>query len=259
MVILLAILLAIYGGVSYGAESSLPGDSLYPIKTDINERVTGWIALSAEAELEHHASLAIRRLEEAEKLKAEGRLDAELKSRLEGEFREHVKAADEEMDSLEEKGESEKASSVRTKIKSSVSAKGSILGITEVEVEDEFESESEVEINDDDESSVETSIRSKVSGDFGELELEYESGALKLSGKLARANPCVDWKVDTVITKDMPSSSVTFDIKKTSTAEICIQVLGKPQEIEVRVPNVSANADITVKIESKVVYSAKLR
>lgn len=259
MGIILAIILAISAGVSYSAESSLPGDALYPVKTDVNERVSGWLALSAKAELEHQANLALRRLAEAEKLKTEGKLDAELKSRLEGEFKEHIKAADDEMDRLEERGESDTASSVRTKIKSSVSARGSILGITEVEVENEFENESEAEINDDNQSSVKTNIRSKVSGDFGELELEYESGALKLSGKLARANPCVDWKVETVAAKDMPSSSITFNITKRSTAEVCIQVLGEPQEVEVKIQNVSANADIAVKIEGKVVSSAKLR
>lgn len=259
MGIILAIILAISAGVSYSAESSLPGDALYPVKTDVNERVSGWLALSAKAELEHQANLALRRLAEAEKLKTEGKLDAELKSRLEGEFKEHIKAADDEMDRLEERGESDTASSVRTKIKSSVSARGSILGITEVEVENEFENESEAEINDDNQSSVKTNIRSKVSGDFGELELEYESGALKLSGKLARANPCVDWKVETVAAKDMPSSSITFNITKRSTAEVCIQVLGEPQEVEVKIPNVSANADIVVKVEGKIVSSSKLR
>ena len=261
MGIILAILLAISAGVSYSAESSLPGDVLYSIKTDLNERIQGWLALSTQAELEHRANLALRRLAEAEKLKAEGKLDAELKSRLEGEFKEHVKAANDEMNRLEEKGESEAASSVRTKIKSSVSARGSILGITEVEIENEFESEDEVEVNsnDNDRGSVETNIRSKVSGDFGELELEYESGALKLSGKLARANPCVDWKVETVAAKDMPSLSITFNITKRSTAEVCIQVLGEPQEVEVKIPNVSANADIVVKIDGKVVSSARLR
>src|SRR3989344_5378889 len=229
MGIILAILLAISAGVSYSAESSLPGDVLYPIKTDLNERIQGWLALSAKAESEHQANFAIRRLEEAEQAKAEGKvkaevkLNAELKSRLEGEFKEHVKAANDEMDRLEEKGESDAASSVRTKIKSSVSAKGSILGITEIEIENEFENKDEV---------AKTSIRSKVSGDFGELELEYESGALKLSGKLARANPCVDWKVETVAAKDMPSSSITFNITKRSTAEVCIQVLGEPKSPE---------------------------
>src|SRR3989344_2478602 len=118
MGIILAILLAISAGVSYSAESSLPGDVLYSIKTDLNERIQGWLALSTQAELEHRANLALRRLAEAEKLKAEGKLDAELKSRLEGEFKEHVKAANDEMNRLEEKGESDAASSVRTKMKS---------------------------------------------------------------------------------------------------------------------------------------------
>ena len=57
----------------------------------------------------------------------------------------------------------------------------------------------------------------------------------------------------------MPSSSITFNITKRSTAEVCIQVLGEPQEVEVKISNVGANAAITVKIDGKVVSSARLR
>src|SRR3990167_7086500 len=221
MGIILAIILAISAGVSYRAESSLPGDALYSVKTDVNERVSGWLALSAEAESEHQANLALRRLAEAEKLKAEGKLDAELKSRLEGEFKEHVKAADDEMDRLEEEGESDAASSVRTKIKSSVSAKGSILGITEIEIENEFESENEVDVE-------------------------------------ANSNNSDQSSVETVISKDNPPSNVTFNLTKKSTAAVCIQVLGEPEKIEVETPT-AADANITVKVEGEVVFSGKIK
>ena len=246
MGIILAIILAVSAGVSFGAEQSLPGDALYPIKTGVNETVQGWFALSAEAEAEHQANLAIRRLGEAEELKADGRLDAEIKSELEAEFREHAKATDD-------------SSLARTKIKSSISTKGGILGITEIEIENVFDSEDDGEIDNNSQSSVESNIVSKISSDFGDLKLEYNSGAVKLSGRLSRANPCVDWRVETIMTKDMPSSNATFNIAKHSTAEVCIQVLGEPQEIELKVPNVGENANITVKVEGKIVHSAKLR
>ena len=270
MGIILIIALLLSAGVSYSAESSLPGDMLYSVKTGVNERVSGWVAMSGEAESEHQANLAIRRLDEAEKLEAEGRLDIGLKSELESEFREHVKAADDEIDNLKEDGNSDAASSVKTKIKSSVSAKGSILGITEIEIENEFESEGDIEIDDDDDfideddgensdqGSVETNIKSEINGDFGNLKLAYESGILRLTGKLNRANPCVEWKVKTSTAEGSSTSSVWIDITKTSTADVCIQVLGQPQEIDVKVPNVGENAIITVKVEGRVVYYAKL-
>src|SRR3989344_5335559 len=128
MGIILAILLAISAGVSYSAESSLPGDVLYPIKTDLNERIQGWLALSAKAESEHQANLAIRRLEEAEKLKAEGKLNAELKSRR-GKF-------------------------------------------------------------------------------YRKQKLKKKRAPKNLRGNGGGPTPCVDWKVETVAAKDMPSSSI---------------------------------------------------
>ena len=79
-----------------------------------------------------------------------------------------------------------------------------------------------------------------------------------MKGRLNRSTPCVDWKIDTMITKDNPPSNVTFEVKKTSTAEICIQVLGSPQEIRVESP-ASLAANITVKIEGEVVFSGKAK
>jgi|GEM_PF-3052398 len=54
------------GGVSAIADKSLPGSFLYPFKTDINEQVLGWFAVTPESKEELNIKLAERRLEEAE-------------------------------------------------------------------------------------------------------------------------------------------------------------------------------------------------
>src|SRR3989344_3681106 len=64
------------GGTSYAAESALPGDSLYAVKIGINEKIASTLAVSPEAHVHFAAQLADRRLQEAERLAADGRLSS---------------------------------------------------------------------------------------------------------------------------------------------------------------------------------------
>lgn len=71
-------------GVSYAAEGSLPGDLLYPVKIHVNETARAAITFSAESKAGWDVRRAERRLEEAEELAAEGRLNAETRRSIEG-------------------------------------------------------------------------------------------------------------------------------------------------------------------------------
>jgi hypothetical protein len=77
----------VVSGMSYAAEHSLPGDGLYPIKVEVNERMRSWTAFSKEAEAEWNIVRTTRRLEEVEQLVASGSfskdLQVEVNSRLE--------------------------------------------------------------------------------------------------------------------------------------------------------------------------------
>jgi len=92
MTIFIAILIALTGGASAAAEQALPGDALYNVKVNVNEEVRGWVTLSDEAKANWEAVLAIRRVEEAEKLavKADSSLDAEARADLEARFQAHA-------------------------------------------------------------------------------------------------------------------------------------------------------------------------
>ena len=72
-----ALVLVLVGGtgISYAAENALPGDSLYSVKTYVNEPVRVALATNAEAKAEVQIELAERRIDEAATLAAEGRLD----------------------------------------------------------------------------------------------------------------------------------------------------------------------------------------
>ncbi|OGZ45520.1 MAG: hypothetical protein A3C84_04270 [Candidatus Ryanbacteria bacterium RIFCSPHIGHO2_02_FULL_48_12] len=282
MAIIVAIIVLVSAGVSFTAQSTLPGDMLYPVKTEVNERAEGWFAVSSESESRHQATLVLRRLEEAEKLKTQGRLDAETKAELESEFKLHMSEAEREMDDLEASGKAKEATAMRASLKALVHARGGALGIidldgslgAEIKIEGEDERQNEDDDREDKEDPDEDSnnnsnddrddesgkdMEAEVVTSQGNLKLEYETGSLRLTGKLTRSTPCVDWQYQTTATKDFPSSSVVFNLTKKSTAEICIQVLGEPQEIEIKVPNVSPSANIKVNVESKMVFDGKLK
>jgi hypothetical protein len=78
--IIIAIILA--GGASITANNALPGDMLYGVKVGVNENVEKAFSLSAEAKARTAEKHAEERLEEAEKLSAEGKLTADVKADL---------------------------------------------------------------------------------------------------------------------------------------------------------------------------------
>jgi len=78
--IVIAIILA--GGVSVTANNALPGDMLYGVKVNVNENVEKAFSFSSEAKARAAEKHAEERLEEAEKLSAEGKLSADVKADL---------------------------------------------------------------------------------------------------------------------------------------------------------------------------------
>jgi len=70
-------------GTSYAAEGALPKDLLYPVKVSINEKVRGFVAVSPRAQAAWASRKVERRLEEAEELASQGKLDANVKMELE--------------------------------------------------------------------------------------------------------------------------------------------------------------------------------
>ncbi len=87
---------------SYAADNSLPGDILYPIKVQVNERIHERM-LSKSDRVRYATERAEMRLQEAEKLAEAGRLDQGRKSIVRHEFlaatktvREHIKTLESE-------------------------------------------------------------------------------------------------------------------------------------------------------------------
>ena len=76
----LALLLAVFisGGVTFAAQGTVPGDALYPVKTEFNESVRSAFAIGANAETRLQTKLLAERLEEAGELQSENRLSGDI-------------------------------------------------------------------------------------------------------------------------------------------------------------------------------------
>lgn len=135
MAITLIIVLFLGGGGAYAAETSLPGDALYPIKIEVNERIRGWAAISGEADAQWEARIAERRLEEAERLAAENRLSMNARTEIESNFEAHAKRAHEHLDQLEANEKIDAAVDISSRFETSLRAHTAILERLSVEQE----------------------------------------------------------------------------------------------------------------------------
>lgn len=84
------ILLVAGSSISLAAESSLPGDILYPIKISVTEPVRGVIKISPEEKIEWEIEKAVRRIEEVSILVTEERLDEKKQEKAEELFEKHT-------------------------------------------------------------------------------------------------------------------------------------------------------------------------
>ncbi|RJQ37139.1 hypothetical protein C4552_01365 [Candidatus Parcubacteria bacterium] len=117
--------------------------------------------------------------------------------------------------------------------------------------------------DDDDEDGATTgsSQREELSADIivsdGSLRIRYEDDTAVVTGTFGRANPCIDWKINVSSTKDLPPSTVQINLTEESTAEICVQVLGKPQSVRVVVP-AGPDTRYIVRVGGEVAFDGKL-
>ncbi|HII65710.1 TPA: hypothetical protein HA295_02970 [Candidatus Woesearchaeota archaeon] len=90
----------------------------------------------------------------------------------------------------------------------------------------------------------------------GDLTLSYAGGNATLAGTLGRSTPCVDWQITAQVMESYPEQ-VIFDVHDASTAQVCIQMLGEPQQVSAAV-QVSEKAVFTVLFEEEEVFRGTL-
>ena len=115
------------GGISYAAGKSLPGDLLYTVKVNVNEKLYALALVSGEAKAEYDVSLAQKRLEETEKIISENKLDPETSAKMQGLINGHVKSAKKRISSLAAKNDGNAAIKVSSELEASFIAHAKIL------------------------------------------------------------------------------------------------------------------------------------
>lgn len=113
-------------GTASAAQGALPGDLLYTVKINVTEPVKVALASTPAAKAAVHAELADVRVEEAQALAAQGRLDATTTAALATNFDHHAQNAQEFADAAEEEDPAA-ATQVKTKLASSLAANGAVL------------------------------------------------------------------------------------------------------------------------------------
>lgn len=129
--ILIAILMG--GGVSYAAAGTVPGDTLYPVKIHVSENAESVLAIGSDARAKLEAKLALRRLEETEKLGAKHDLSADEKAELKANFDEHTANIEAELKGMEKRDD---ANEISSEFETSLAHHVSALGLLGVHVEE---------------------------------------------------------------------------------------------------------------------------
>lgn len=129
----LAVLVIVAGGIgtSFAAERSLPGDALYPIKIKINEKIRGMLAASTQAKAKWQEEVLVRRLNEADTLHAEGRLNVDRKQSLQKDIEDSSRQLDHYVTTLSAEGDNKTAAAVAEEASSTIQTHVPVISILE--------------------------------------------------------------------------------------------------------------------------------
>lgn len=114
------ILVSATGGTSIAAKYSIPGDILYPVKINLNEKVETFTAISPEAKATVEARHVGERLTEAEQLSNENKLNDKIKTQLEVKFSQDLQNTMAHVNALNTSGDKESAKKVKVNIENSL-------------------------------------------------------------------------------------------------------------------------------------------
>lgn len=128
--LILILILGSGASVTYAAGNSLPGQTLYPIKVDVDEPVQGAVIAATEGTegtAEWQNTLAERRITEAATLAAEGKLASSTEQYLQNQAELHVAQSEDDSAQLAAAGNTNAADDVRTDLAARLAAHAQLL------------------------------------------------------------------------------------------------------------------------------------
>lgn len=114
-------------GTSFAAQGSMPGDVLYPVKVNFNEKVVAMVQLSTKAKAEVASAQAQTRLDEAEKLAEQGKLNSDVQTELTANFQEKVATTKDLVKQVRAENDNTGAKEVSDKLNASLKAHQKVL------------------------------------------------------------------------------------------------------------------------------------
>lgn len=137
---MLFLVLGTGAGATLAAENAVPGEPLYAMKINFNERIAATLADTTEKKARHNAELAERRAVEAIALADEGKLDAKTAVYLAEKFEAYAEASAKETDTIESSGDVTTTLSLRTDLEKRLSSRAvalrSAIGEDDRDIED---------------------------------------------------------------------------------------------------------------------------
>jgi len=101
-------LLLMGGGTSYAAQRALPGDILYPIKINVNEKIADLMAVTKEAKVKLNKKIIKTRLGEMDKLISIGKFDKKKEVKIEKDLKNALEKSTKRNNISKEKNEGKK-------------------------------------------------------------------------------------------------------------------------------------------------------
>jgi len=105
-------------GASFAAESSLPGEFLYPVKIHVNENIESAFTFGAENEAELQLERIEERLLEQSELSAQWKLSSDIENSIQLQISHYVREFEEDTKEIENKNDIDTSISLRLKLES---------------------------------------------------------------------------------------------------------------------------------------------
>ncbi len=165
------------------AEYTVPGDILYPVKTNLNEELRSSLTFSPYAKVQWETKLLERRIAEARQLARDGKFTPEVEQSVAQAIVEHTDAAATEISSLRE-NDADKAALAEIAFASALSVQADVLTDAQEEVEEDSNESHSI--------AVLTDILADVSGEVGDSygggsDISYESLLALVEAETTRA------------------------------------------------------------------------